>query len=66
MGNMFDKVYKKIDKRREEKNIITRKPAKSSVAGYSKYRSHIKEGHRGGYGTGLFHTSRSNLNKLLR
>lgn len=62
----FDKVYKKIEERREAQNRITRVAAKSSVAGYNKYRTHIKEGHRGGYGTGLFKTSRSNLNKLLR
>lgn len=66
MPYTFDKVYKKVDARREKKEFITRKAAKSSIAGYNKIRHHVKEGHRGGYGTGLFKTNRSNLNKLLR
>jgi len=59
LGNKAERIKNKI-------NIVRSPVPKSTVKGYNKYRTHIKEGYRGGYGSGLFHTNRSNLNKLLR
>ena len=68
MSYDFDKVHEsiKVRRRNERINQILRNERKVGVERYEKVKSRFERRGRGGYGTGLFKTNRSNLNKLLR